>query len=164
MRHQNCTRKPCSDPHYNRLGQNSDADATNRERPGARGGPKVRILIVEDSPLIRTMYGLAISKREHELVLANDGREALDLLAKGPEVHLILLDLRMPDMNGVEFLRELRKSPTLADTKVIITTAEPSTSDMVLDAKALGVAAVVFKPWKPQDLKKTVDQFLHSAA
>lgn len=124
----------------------------------------VRILIVEDSPLIRRMYGLAISKREHELILANDGREALALLARTPDVSLILLDLRMPDMNGVEFLREVRQSPKLARTPVIVTTGEPDTSDLVLDARSLGVAAVVFKPWKPLELKQTVDHILHPAA
>ena len=60
------------------------------------------------------MYGLALSPREHQLTTAEDGRRALEILGDPAQpFDLILLDLRMPDMDGVAFLRELRSSPRL---------------------------------------------------
>ena len=71
----------------------------------------MNVLIVEDSPLVRKMYGLAFSKREHDLVTAEDGRKALAALTAEPRpFDLILLDLRMPDMDGVEFIRAVRRT------------------------------------------------------
>jgi CheY-like chemotaxis protein len=57
----------------------------------------VRILVVEDSPLVQKMYGLAFSHRQHTLVTCDNGRDALDILSScGEAFELILLDLRMP--------------------------------------------------------------------
>ena len=66
----------------------------------------------------------------------------------------------MPDMNGVEFLRELHDLTSHARTPVIVTTAEPEGSELVRDVTALGIAALVRKPWKPHELKAIIDQVL----
>ena len=118
----------------------------------------MRILIVEDSLLVQQMYGLAFSRREHELTTASDGREALAQLAD-PARHfdVILLDLRMPGMNGVEFLREVRRDARLAQLPIVLTTIEPEESDLLREARRLGVTAVVKKPWHPQELRKLVE-------
>ena len=86
----------------------------------------MRLLIVEDSALIRKVTHLAFPSREHELQQPFDA---------------ILLDLRMPGMNGVEFIHALRQR-----------------AELVQDARRLGVAAVVKKPWKPQELAMLVQQ------
>jgi CheY-like chemotaxis protein len=112
----------------------------------------MRILIIEDSPLIRRMYGLAFPRQEHELVEAEDGRKALVALAASKQpFDVILLDLRMPDMNGVEFVHAVRRTLS-RDVPIVVTTAEPESSPLLQDARGLGVAAIVKKPWKPQDL------------
>lgn len=117
----------------------------------------VRLLIVEDSPLVRRMYGLAFFRREHELVEAEDGQQALDVLQAASEpFDLILLDLRMPGMDGVAFLRAVRRTPRFAAVPIVVTTSEPESSELLQQARALGVAAVVKKPWKPQELVDTV--------
>ncbi len=121
----------------------------------------MRVLIVEDSPLVRRMYGLVFTKREHELVTAEDGRKALDALEADPHpFDLILLDLRMPDMNGVEFIRAIRRTTRFRDIPIVLTTVEPDTSDLLHEARGLGVAAVVKKPWKPQELRDVVHTVL----
>jgi two-component system chemotaxis response regulator CheY len=121
----------------------------------------VKVLIVEDSPLVRKMYGLALSPREHELTTAEDGRRALELMAAPDRrFDLILLDLRMPDMDGVAFLRELRRSDRYRGLPVILTTVEPDSSELLREARELGVAAVVKKPWKPQHLRQVVQSVL----
>ncbi|HEU5304728.1 MAG TPA: response regulator [Gemmatimonadales bacterium] len=122
----------------------------------------MRLLIVEDSPLVRKMYGLAFPKREHELTAAENGRLALAAIAEAQQpFDLILLDLRMPDMDGVEFIRAVRSKPAFARIPIVLTTAEPSGSDLMRQAEALGVAAVVRKPWKPQELRDVVQTVLH---
>jgi CheY-like chemotaxis protein len=122
----------------------------------------VRILIVEDSPLVRKMYGLVFSPREHELDTAEDGRKGLEALtAASQRYDLILLDLRMPDMDGVEFIRAVKRTSALAGIPIVLTTVEADSSELLLQAKALGVAAVVKKPWKPQQLRKLVQAVLH---
>ncbi len=122
----------------------------------------MRILIVEDAPLVRKMYGLAFSSHKHSLTPAENGREALQLLAaaKG-HYDLVLLDLRMPDMNGVEFIRGMREQPALQLIPIVLTTAEPDESELLRQAIALGVSAVVKKPWKPKELRAIVESVLH---
>jgi CheY-like chemotaxis protein len=122
----------------------------------------VNVLIVEDSPLVRKMYGLAFSKREHELVSAEDGRKALEVrTAETRRFDLILLDLRMPDMDGVEFIRAVRRTGRFREIPIILTTVEPDGSELLREAQELGVAAVVKKPWKPQELRAVVQSVLH---
>ncbi len=124
----------------------------------------MRILIVEDSPLVQKMYGLVFMARDHTLECALNGRAALELLAaKGSVFDLILLDLRMPDMDGVQFLEALRqRGPSFKNIPIVLTTAEPDDSVLVRQARALGVTTVVHKPWKPQDLREALKGLLSS--
>jgi CheY-like chemotaxis protein len=122
----------------------------------------VRLLVVEDSALVRKMYGLAFPKREHELTAAENGRIALTAIAESQRPYdLILLELCMPDLDGVEFIRAVRSNSTISRIPIVLTTAEPEGSDLMFEAKALGVAAVVRKPWKPQELRDVVRSVLH---
>jgi two-component system, chemotaxis family, chemotaxis protein CheY len=122
----------------------------------------VRLLVVEDSPLVRKMYGLAFPKREHQLTAAENGRMALTAIAEALEPYdLILLDLCMPDMDGVEFIQAVRANSALAQIPIVLTTAEAEGSELMSQARSLGVAAVVRKPWKPQELRDVVRTILH---
>ena len=128
------------------------------------GNAALRILIVEDAPLIRKMYRLVFSPQKHELTYAENGRQALDELARsGGREDLILLDLRMPDMDGVAFIRALRAEARFSRIPIVLTTVEPNTSDLLKQATALGVAAVVKKPWRPQELRAVVESVLKTA-
>jgi CheY-like chemotaxis protein len=112
--------------------------------------------------LVRKMYGLVFSKREHQLTAADDGRKAMAILSASTEAFdIVLLDLRMPDMDGVEFIHALRRSGPLGRIPIVLTTAEPDDSDLMRKAKELGVAAIVKKPWKPQELRLVVQSILH---
>jgi two-component system, chemotaxis family, chemotaxis protein CheY len=123
----------------------------------------MRLLVVEDSPLLRKMFGLAFPHQSNELQPAENGRVALELLqVMGEPFDAVLLDLRMPDMDGVEFIRAMREHPIHRVTPVIITTAEADSSPMLAQASALGVAAVVKKPWSPQALKSVVQRVLNT--
>jgi two-component system chemotaxis response regulator CheY len=119
----------------------------------------MRLLIVEDSALIRQMTRLAFPAKEHDLQDAANGVEALMHLSQSRQpFDAILLDLQMPDMNGVEFLRALRQRPLHRDTPVVIATSERDDSPLLQEVRRIGVAAIVKKPWKPQELASVVAQ------
>jgi two-component system, chemotaxis family, chemotaxis protein CheY len=123
----------------------------------------MRLLVVEDSPLLRKMFGLAFPQQFNDLCQAENGREAMTLLAATPEPFaVVLLDLRMPDMDGVAFIRAVRELPLHGRTPIVLTTAEPEESELLREATTLGVAAVVRKPWAPQHLRMVVQQVLES--
>jgi CheY-like chemotaxis protein len=113
----------------------------------------MRLLIVEDSALVRRMYGLVFSRRDHEMVEVEDGRTALAALGSSLQpFDIILLDLRMPGMDGVAFIRAVRDTPQFRKIPIIVTTSEPESSELLQQARALSVAGVIKKPWKPQEL------------
>jgi two-component system, chemotaxis family, chemotaxis protein CheY len=123
----------------------------------------MRLLVVEDSPLLRKMFGLAFPHQLNDLKPAENGREAMELLERSPEPYdAVLLDLRMPDMDGVEFLRAFRRQPVHGRTPVIVTTAETDDSELIEQARTLGVAAIVKKPWSPQALRAVVQKVIGS--
>ena len=123
----------------------------------------MRLLVVEDSPLLRKMFGLAFPNQTNDLHPAGNGRSAMELLAgAGEPFDAVLLDLRMPDMDGVEFLRALRRQPVHGRTPVVLTTAEADDSELMQQARTLGVAAVVKKPWSPQALRNVVQKVIES--
>jgi two-component system, chemotaxis family, chemotaxis protein CheY len=117
----------------------------------------VRLLIVEDSELIRKVTRLAFPR--DELHDAANGLDALARLAAAREpFDAIVLDLQMPDMNGVEFLRALQQRPQHRKTPVVLATSEGESSALLQEARRLGVAAVVKKPWQPQAFAAVVQR------
>jgi CheY-like chemotaxis protein len=62
----------------------------------------------------------------------------------------------MPDMDGATFLRAVRRTALFRDIPIIVTTAEPESSELLQEVRALGIDAVVKKPWKPQELLSLV--------
>jgi CheY-like chemotaxis protein len=109
----------------------------------------LEILLVEDDAVDvmnvkRAFKQNKLTNRIHE---ARNGLEALDILRKGtlPARHLVLLDLNMPKMNGIEFLRELRADPQLKATSVVVLTTSNEDRDRI-EAYQLNVAGYLLKP------------------
>jgi two-component system chemotaxis response regulator CheY len=121
----------------------------------------MRLLVVEDSPLLRKMFRLAFPQQFNDLRQSQNGREAIELLSATSEPFaVVLLDLRMPDMNGIEFIKAVRRLPAHDHTPIVLTTAEASSSALLREATSLGVAAVVRKPWTPRHLRTVVEKLL----
>jgi CheY-like chemotaxis protein len=67
----------------------------------------------------------------------------------------------MPDMNGAEFIQAVQRRGAPFDTiPIVLTTAEPDASPLLIQARGLGVAGVVRKPWKPQELREAIRQIV----
>lgn len=98
---------------------------------------KKTILLVDDDPLIIRMYQTKLSKDGYDISLAFNGEEAI-IKAKKDKPDLILLDLMMPKMNGVETLEELKKDSDTKNIPVVILTNLGDRNDDVEKAKKMG--------------------------
>lgn len=119
-----------------------------------------KILIVEDSPLVRDLIKQSLSRENISFLEASNGVEALTLLRKRKPA-LILLDIMMPDMDGLSFMEELNKIGHLKAIPVVVLTAL-SERRVVDELKALGIKDLIFKPFTPAMLRTVVEKHLKS--
>ncbi len=109
------------------------------------------ILIVDDSPDIRESIKLIAESNGHSILEAANGREALARIRSSKEApSMILLDLWMPEMNGLDFLDELESHGALSEIPVVVMTADPSSV-----SGHESVRAVLNKPFKMDALLRT---------
>lgn len=122
-----------------------------------------RILVVEDDHDLNKAYCIILRHEGHEVVDAFDGKEALKKL-KTFEPELILLDLLMPIMGGLEFLQQCDLPKTHKSVKVLIFT-NMENSPEVAAAYKLGAHRCIIKSWTaPHNLARVVSDTLHSKA
>ena len=117
-----------------------------------------KLLVVDDEADIREFAKSFFKKRGIEVLTASGGREALNLIAQHNPA-LVLLDVRMEEMTGIEVLRELRKSKN--QTKVIMVTGVEE-EETIKEANALGVISYIHKPLILEELEKIVMAQLNS--
>ncbi len=103
-----------------------------------------RILVVDDNESNRDLLSRRLEKKSFRVATASGGRRALDLLGQ-ETFQLVLLDIMMPDMSGIEVLREIRKTRSASELPVIMATAKADSKDMV-EALDLGANDYVTKP------------------
>lgn len=114
--------------------------------PGARS-----ILVVDDDSAVAETFSRMLRLEGYEVATAEDPEKGLELAAASPP-HAIILDMRMPIINGLQFLRKVRATPALADIPVAIVTGDYFLGEPVIEElKALG-ADVRFKPLWLEDL------------
>ena len=116
---------------------------------------KSRILIVEDEPAISDTIQFVLESEGLETVRTATGLDAMPLLAAGP-VDLIVLDIGLPDVNGLDLLRDIRKTNS---TPIILLTARTAEIDRVLGLE-LGADDYVAKPFSPRELAARVKAVL----
>jgi two-component system response regulator (stage 0 sporulation protein F) len=111
-----------------------------------------KLLIVDDESDIREFARNFFKKRKIDVFVASGGRQALEIIAN-ESPNLILLDIRMEEMTGIEVLRELRKS--IPPIKVIMVSGIED-EETVKEANALGVIGFIHKPFILEELEKVV--------
>ena len=113
-------------------------------------GKLFRVLLVEDAPFLRYAFGRLLRLHGFEVMEANDGREALDSIPVF-RPQLILTDLMMPVMDGVELIRRLRADPSTAGLPVVAITAD-ATDQAEKRAREAGAVDFITKPIDIPDL------------
>jgi diguanylate cyclase (GGDEF)-like protein len=111
---------------------------------------KLRILLVEDDRAIQLLYKALLEKAGHTVTVANNGKAALEIVKVAPP-QLIISDWIMPEMDGIEFCKELRKNSDWHKIYVFIVTAQESTEKLV-EAFEAGVDDYLTKPINPRVL------------
>ena len=109
-----------------------------------------KLLTVDDSPSVRKMVQFTLQAKGFEVGSAADGQEALEMLAS-ESYDGIILDINMPRMNGLEFLKQIRSEEQYSDIPVIMLTTEGQDEDKD-KAVSLGATAYIVKPFKPTQL------------
>lgn len=110
-----------------------------------------RILVVEDSPTMIQLYRMVLAREGRELLFAGNGVEGLDRAAQEPGIEMFIVDINMPEMDGLEFLRQLRGDLGVLDTPAIVISTEASDEDRAAAMEA-GATAYLAKPWRPDEL------------
>lgn len=117
-----------------------------------------RILIAEDERDIRDLIQFTLMFAGHEVTAAANGEEALRL-APGMNPDLILMDVRMPKMTGLEACREMRKVDSLKETPVIFLTARGQDEDRQTGIE-VGATDYLLKPFAPEELTQRIGDIL----
>lgn len=122
-----------------------------------------KILIVEDERNLNEAYQMILQHQGHEIIAAYDGTEALKI-TKDLEPDLILLDLRMPQMGGVEFLKKYKLKKEHPKVKVVIF-SNLDTQHEIDEAYRLGAEKYMLKAWaSPKELIQLVNSLLNKKA
>jgi DNA-binding response OmpR family regulator len=113
--------------------------------------PPYHVLVADDEPHIGRIIQLKLEQGPFTVTLVHDGREALAVLAQPARVDLVLLDLMMPHVTGLDVLAQLRADPRLAAVPCIILTAAGQ-EQQYRHAMALGASDFMTKPFSPKKL------------
>ncbi len=119
---------------------------------------KKKILILDDSESIREVVLFTLEKDGHEVLTAVDGKDAMKYL-DGRELDLIITDLYMPNINGIEFIKEVRKIEKYKYTPILYLTTESQQSKKK-EAKEAGATGWIVKPFMPEKLLAAISKIL----
>ena len=117
------------------------------------------VLSVDDSAIIQTTIKRALKDR-YKVLLAGKAIEALKILNEEP-VELLLLDLTMPDVDGLEFCRSIRKMPQFKDLPIVMVTARDGLINK-MKGQIAGTNKYLTKPFSPEELREVVGQYVNS--
>ena len=116
------------------------------------------ILIVDDSNSVRKMVEFALKSRNYEVVIAQDGQQALEFLPGG-QLDLVILDINMPRLDGLSLLKIIRENSEHSELPVLMLTTEGQDADRQ-KAIELGATDYMVKPFKPTELLEQVGKLL----
>jgi len=116
------------------------------------------IMIVDDSSSVRSVVGIALKGAGYDVIEGCDGKDALSKMT-GQKIHLIISDVNMPNMDGITFVKELKKLPAYKFTPVCMLTTEAEESKMQ-EGKAAGAKAWIIKPFQPPKLLDVVSKLI----
>jgi len=116
------------------------------------------VLIVDDSESIREVVSFTLENEGYNVLIANDGTDALSFLNGNP-IDLIITDLHMPQMDGISLIKEVRKMDTYQRIPILFLTTESQVSKK-LEAKEAGATGWIIKPFVPAKLIAALNKVL----
>jgi two-component system chemotaxis response regulator CheY len=117
------------------------------------------ILTVDDSPSVRQMVGYTLQRAGYSVIEACDGCDALEKLTLTP-AHMVIADLNMPRMDGLDLIRRLRSEPNYRFVPIIMLTTENEVEKKQA-GRAAGATGWIVKPFTPEQLVAVVSKVLH---
>jgi len=118
-----------------------------------------KALAADDSRSMCAMHRAILTDLEFEPYMATNGEEAFDFIEQGEEFDVIITDMNMPIMDGMELVGKIRNTPGYEDIPIIMVTTESEASQQTMAEKA-GVTAFITKPFKPDDLKAKIKEVI----
>ncbi|MBM4053509.1 MAG: response regulator [Planctomycetes bacterium] len=116
------------------------------------------IMTVDDSASIRQMVNFTLKDAGYDVIEAMDGKDALGKL-NGASIHMLISDVNMPNMDGIELVRQLRAMPDYRFIPIIMLTTE-SQDTKKQEGKQAGATGWIVKPFKPEQLMAVVKKVL----
>lgn len=117
-----------------------------------------QILIVDDSASLRQVVNITLNNAGYGVIEAEDGAQALDKL-DGKKIHLVICDVNMPVMDGITFVKKVKKLPNYRFLPIIMLTTE-SRENRKLEGQAAGAKAWVVKPFHPERMLEAVSKLI----
>ncbi|SFR49690.1 response regulator [Thiomicrospira sp. ALE5] len=117
-----------------------------------------KILAVDDSKSMRQMVSMSLTSAGHQVTEAEDGAIALDI-AKQQQFDVVVTDINMPNMNGIELITALRALPNYKFTPILCLTTE-SSGDMKGKGKEAGATGWIVKPFSPEKLLSVIGRVI----
>ncbi|ERM81240.1 hypothetical protein P872_09095 [Rhodonellum psychrophilum GCM71 = DSM 17998] len=118
---------------------------------------KKNLLLIDDQPVMGLLLKNKLDEN-FEVVLKLNGVEALSWIMEGNIPDVVVLDLNMPEMNGIEFIKEVRKFNYFEKVPLIVLSGEESVNSRI-DAFKCGADDFLMKPFNPQELNVRIDRF-----
>ena len=118
---------------------------------------KKRILVVDDSSAVRQQVSLALGQAGFDVVEAADGVDGAETIRSDPDIRMVICDVNMPRMDGLEMVETVKAEPQFANLPIIMLTTEGQPS-MIKRAKAAGAKGWIVKPFKAQMLVATAEK------
>ncbi len=119
----------------------------------------MRVLTVDDSRTMLAMLQHTLSKAGFEVLQAEDGQQGLDVLAQG-NVDVVITDINMPIMDGIEFIKNVRASGTNQSLPILILTTETS-QEKRSEGRTAGGTGWIVKPFDPEKLISVINRVVH---
>lgn len=117
-----------------------------------------QVLVIDDEPIMRKLL-MQILKDKHEVVLKENGREALEWMYSGNIPDLVVADLNMPEIDGFEYIEKVRESGFFNDVPLIVLSGEESSAERIKCLK-LGANDYLIKPFNPEELGLRIDNLI----
>jgi DNA-binding response OmpR family regulator len=123
---------------------------------------KIKILVLDDEPNITNLVSSILELEGYESLKANTVKEALEILDKNwKDIKIMICDYRMPEMDGLEFIKKVRQNPLYNNIDILMLTAT-DTYETIKQSTLLGVKDYIIKPFDPQEIIEAIERVLNS--